>query len=154
MAQNLKPITVQNFIVTLNGANGLSGNITFNKANAPRISRNKVDYNDGQTGQTMATYGFASRENLTLSKAYDPVADATLETWAQNAIEKPQDNSDFTVTIQPVQSDIAGSPIASAKARVYTGCQVVSLRTPDVDRTGSGLAMLEIEIYFQNSTKQ
>jgi hypothetical protein len=102
----------------------------------------------------MATYGFASREKLTLSKAYDPVADEALEVWAQKAIEQPTATGDFTVTVQPVQSDVAGTPIAQSKSRVYSGCQMVSLRVPDVDRSGSGLAMLELEVYFQNSTKQ
>jgi hypothetical protein len=154
MPSNLKPITVQNFVVTLNGATGLSGSIVFSKASAPRFSRPEAAYNDGQTGQEKATYGFSKREKLTLSKAYDPVADDALEVWAQKAVEQPQDNSDFTVTVLPVQSDVAGTPIAQAKPRVYTGCQVVSFRMSDVDRTSSNLAMLELEIYFQNSTKQ
>jgi hypothetical protein len=151
---NLKPITTQNFIVTISGATGLTGTNTFSKATAPRMSRSEVPYNDGQTGTEHMTYGFSRREKLSLSKAYDPVNDATLEQWAQDALEKPGDNSDFTVTIQPVQSDIAGTPIASAKSRVFTGCQLVSMRLPDVDRTGSGLAQLELEIYYQTSTRQ
>jgi len=151
---NLKPITVQNFIVTVNGATGLSGNILFTKASAPSFSRPEVAYNDGQTGQTLATFGFSTREKLTLSKPYDPVQDEALELWAQKEVENANADTAFTITVQPVTSDIAGTPIASAKARVYTGCVVTRLRVAEVDRTSSSLAMLEIEVYFQNSTKQ
>lgn len=151
---NLKPITVQNFVVTISGASGLSGTFLFTKATAPRLSRVEAPYNDGQTGTEQMTYGFSRRDKITISKPYDPVADAALEEWAQNMLEKPTATSDFTLTVQPVQSDIAGTAYPGAKARVFTGCQVTSFRGADVDRQGSATAMLEIEIYFQATTKQ
>ena len=151
---NLRPVTVQNFVVTISGASGLSGTFLFTKATAPRFSRVEAPYNDGQTGTEQMTFGFAKRDKMTISKPYDPVNDATLEAWAQDMMEKPKDNSEFTLTIQPVQSDIAGTALPSAKARVYTGCQITSFRGNDVDRGGSGVAMLEIEIYYAASTKQ
>lgn len=151
---NLKPVTVQNFIVTISGAAGLSGTFLFTKATAPRFSRTEAPYNDGQTGTEQMTFGFAKRDKISVSKPYDPVTDAALEIWAQEMMEKPAANNDFTLTIQPVQSDIAGTALPSAKARVYTGCQITSFRGHDVDRGGSGVAMLELEIYYAASSKQ
>lgn len=151
---NLKPITSQNFVVTISGAAGLSGTHLFTKATAPRFSRTGASYNDGQTGQELMVFGFSQRQNLSIAKPYDPVADKALETWAQSIMEKPPANAEFTLTIQPVQSDIAGTPIPSAQARVFTGCQLVSVRMPDVDRQGTSTAMIEMEVYYVASTLQ
>jgi hypothetical protein len=144
----LRPITVQNFVATLNGANGFSETVTFEKCSNLKLARSSSEYNDGQTGQKMATFGFSDRSNLGLSKAYDPVADANLEKWLIDAITNPKVDSEFTITIQPVNSDLAGTPIAGASPRTFTGCQVVSFKLPDVDRGSAGVARLEIDIYY------
>jgi hypothetical protein len=149
----LRPITVQNFVVTINGAKGLTDTVTFEKCSNLKLARPTSEYNDGQTGQKMSTFGFADRSTLSLSKAYDPVNDAILEKWASDAIQNPTENSQFTVTVQPVNSDLAGTPISGASPRTFTGCEVISLKLPDIDRNSSGVARLELDIYFVASTR-
>ena len=45
MAQNLKPLSQKQFLVTIDGQQAF-----FTKASAPKMTKDQSDYNDGQTG--------------------------------------------------------------------------------------------------------
>lgn len=159
---NLKPIQQKQFLVFIgdtaasgsssgSSSSGSANTTTtlvktyFTKATAPKESRDEAEYNDGQTGTTYVSLGFTKREKVTLSKPFDPVADKTLVTWyksRRSATEK------FTTSIKPVAADQVGSEIASAGTLTLTGCEVASFKMPDVDRMATGVAMLEIEIVY------
>lgn len=145
---NLRPITQRQFIVQISNL----GSFAFTKATSPKETRETTDYNDGQRGTVYKLPGFTSRDNVTLSKPFYPAQDKALVTWYQN--QKKAEAQKFTVSIQPVNADLEGSAIAGAGTFILTGCEVVSLKLPDVDKMGSGIAMMEVEILYDEWSYQ
>lgn len=172
---NLKPISQKQFKVTITsaatpnadatansgsgtGSGNASGSGTqatassvadffFTKVTAPKETRETMDYNDGQTGTTYKMLGFTSRDNVTLSKPFNPSQDKQLAAWYNQQIASP---SDFTVSIQPVNTDNGGTVIANAGTLQLLGCEVVSFKFPDVDRMGNSVATVELEIIYKS----
>lgn len=159
---NLKPIHQKQFLVFIGDAGATSTSTSgastskdntatalvktyFTKATAPKESRDEAEYNDGQTGTTYVSLGFTKREKVTLSKPFDPSADKTLVAWYKS---RRSATDKFTTSIKPVAADQAGSEISGAGTLTLTGCEVASFKMPDVDRMATGVAMLEIEIVF------
>lgn len=136
----LKPITVRSFLVTISGL----GSTYFTKATAPKEAREVTEYQDGLTGTVRKMVGFTSRDNVTLSKPFYAVEDKALVNWYQ--AQKKAGAAKFVVSITPVNPDLEGTKIAGAMTITLTGCEVVSLKLPDIDRMGSGTAMLELEL--------
>lgn len=145
---NLRPLTQKQFIVQMDTLTGMY----FSKVTAPKESREVVEYTDGQTGAVYKMPGFISRENVTLAKPFSPEQDKALVSWYNT--KKAANAAKFTITIQPVNADQAGSAAAAGATLALTGCEVVSLKMPDVDRMGSGLAMIEIEVLYDGWTLQ
>ena len=142
----LKPVMTKQFLVVLDGVSA-----KFSKCSGISETRDSADYDDGETGQTFTHLGFIKLEEVTLSKTFDPVADKALVDWWVQQKKAP---TDFTVTIQPVQADTQGTAISGSRALILQGCQVSSFRHAEVDRTGSGIAMLEIRVYPKAVTYQ
>lgn len=140
----LKPITVRSFLVTISGL----GNTYFTKATSPKESREVVEYQDGLTGTVRKMVGFTTRDNVTLSKPFYAVEDKALVNWYQN--QKKTNAAKFVVSITPVNPDLEGSKIAGAATLTLVGCEVVSLKMPDIDRMGSGTAMVELELLYDD----
>lgn len=169
---NLKPISQKQFKVTItsaatpNTSGASTGNTStassgtqattssvsdffFTKVTAPKETRETMDYNDGQTGTTYKMLGFTSRDNVTLTKPFNPAQDKQLASWYNQQVASA---SDFTVSIQPVSNDNSGSALTGAGTLQLMGCEVVSLKFPDVDRMGNGAATIELEIIYKSWT--
>ena len=134
----LKPITQKQFIATISDISS----VYWMVARGGRVSREKVQYATGNKGLIQNMAGFTSIEDLSLSKSFDPEADASVITWVQSQIDNP---TIFSVQLQPVKADLAGSAVVSNTIR-YDNCQVVSYKLPDMDRNSSGLAMFELTL--------
>ncbi len=149
----LKPITQQQFVVLIDQLTSTY----WTKVTSPKESRVQSEYNDGSTGTTRKVSGFTTRENVTLTKAFDPIADKAIITWYNSSKgsastgTSSQGVTPFTVSITPVTNTYQGTTITGVTITL-TGCQVVSIKLPEVDRTGSGTAMLELEIYYEELT--
>ncbi len=141
----LKPVTQKQFLVILDKLT----DTYWTKATAPKETREVVEYNDGQTGNIRKALGFLNRDNITLSKPFDPAADKALMAWYENIRKNGTTAEGFTVTITPVNNDMAGTTISGVTITL-TGCQVVSFRTPEVDRAGSAIAMVELELLYDD----
>lgn len=135
---DLQPLSIKQWLVTLDGVTGY-----FTKATAPKATKGEVSFNDGSTGIERTHLDFIKYEKITISKPYDPAADGSLIEWANTAFEE---GTKFTVTMQPVKADQLGSPIDGAKTIAMAECQLASFKYPEVDRGGSGLSMLELEL--------
>ena len=146
MSVNLQPISVKQFLVTIGGQS-----FTFQSKKGGKIQWTEETYNAPDQGVEYKHHSFQKMDNLTLTKLFDPAADRALITWS-NTIT--QNRAPFTVTVQPVQSDLAGTVYPGGGTFIYTGCELVSITDPESDRDGSGLAKLELEISFQNRTYQ
>lgn len=139
----LKPITQKQFLVILDKL----ATTYWSKATSPKESRDVADYNDGQTGTVKKALGFLSRDNITLSKAFDPDADKAITTWYAEMQKNGTPNDGFNVSITPVKNDLAGTTLKGITLKL-SGCQVVSLKLPDVDRMGNGVATIELELCY------
>lgn len=142
----LKPIMQKQFLVLLDQLS----ETYWSKATAPKETKDVAEYNDGQTGKTRKVLGFTSTDNVTLSKGFDPVEDKKLLEWYSNRKKEAGKEEKFTLSMQPINSDYQGSVISSGATITLTGCQVVSFKAPEVDRMGSGLATIELEICFDD----
>ena len=139
MASNLKPITNKQALIVVSGLPG----IYWSSNKGGKMAYEEVGYNDGQTGIEQTHTGMMKIEPLTLSKAYDPVNDAAIQSFitAQAANATP-----FNVTVTPVNPDVAGTPIAGGRPMTYPNCKVLSYTPPQFDRDGSGLARCELMV--------
>lgn len=145
MARKLQPIGQQQFQVTFSDPGERAEyNLYFNKVSAPKISRTSESFNDGATGQTFEHLGFVKYENITLTKLFDPIADALFVKWLQDRITKGGEN--FTIVVTPVESTKDAPKISGAVTWNYIGCQLVSYSAPEIDRDGTGIATLEMEV--------
>lgn len=116
----------------------------FSKFSAPKVTRSKTEYSDTEKGLMRTHLGFSKNEPVTLSKNYDPVADTQLIDWIKEQQATPRR---FTVTLTPVESNIAGTVIAGARSIQLVNCQLGDVTYPDGDRDdGSGLTKFELEI--------
>ena len=145
----LKPITQKQFLVLIDQLK----ETYWSKATAPKETREAADYNDGQTGNTKKALGFVSRDNITLSKAFDPVADKVITTWYDGIKKNGTPAEGFSISIQPVQNNLETTTISGVTITL-TGCQVVSFKLPEIDRMGNGVAMLELEVCYDNLSFQ
>lgn len=106
-----------------------------------KLSLEEVNYNDGSQGLELVLPGFTKLENITLTKPYDPVNDATIHTFiaAQRVTKTP-----FSVVVTPINADIAGSSISGGRSITYNNCTFLGYTPPQFDRDGTGLAKCEM----------
>ena len=82
-------------------------------------------------------------EPVTLSKPYDAAQDASLEDWCVATLDT---GDTFSVSIQPVNADLEGTPIEGSRTLVMADSQLASFEPPTVDRDSTGGAMLTLEV--------
>jgi hypothetical protein len=137
---------MKQFIVTIG-----SESYRFTKASAVTAEANVSEYNDGSTGRTRAHADFDRLSVLELSKPFDPATDFVL----LELLKTLKDTSEeVTITKQPVKADYQGTVIEGAKTILYTGCVCISYTDPEVDREGSGMAMLSCSFEVGEITLQ
>lgn len=147
---NLKPINQKQFLVKISDTTLTYA--YFTKVTSPKETRDETEYNNGQDGTTHVHLGFTKRDKVTLAKPFDPVADKALVTWYKR--RRLTTATKFSVAIKPTHPDQAGSDITGAGTLTLLGCEVAAFKMPDVDRSGTGLAMLEIELVHDDWSYQ
>ncbi len=115
----------------------------FSKMSAPKESRVETEYTDPQVGRQFTHVSFFKTEKVTLTHLYTPTIAAAVKAWWQKYKTSPQPK--ITLTAQPVAADVSGTPLAGATAETLVGCQPVSVKGVDIDRSGTSMAMIEIE---------
>lgn len=138
----LQPISQKQAVITISGE---INDVTWTAARGGRVTREKIQYNDGKKGVVQTFTGFLSLEALTLQKSYDPKADVAVIAWIKSQMDNP---TPFNVAIQPVKADLAGTAVEGSKQILYSNCVVGDFKLPDFDRNSTGLATIEVEIIF------
>ena len=116
----------------------------FSKMSAPKESRVETQYTDPQAGREYTHLSFFKTEKVTLTHLYTPDVANQVKAWWQKWKTSPQPK--FTCTAQPVAADISGNPLQGSTAMTLIGCQPVSVKGVDIDRSGTSMAMIEIEL--------
>jgi len=104
-----------------------------------------ASYSDGLKRNLLKLPGIREVATPTLSKPYDHVADRPLMAWWDRWCEGEQ--SPVRITIQPVfycddQPELEGEPF------VLEGCRPTRFKPPEVDKTSSDVAMIELDLTF------
>ena len=136
---NLSPISVAQAKIVISALAG----VFWTGIDGGKQERETVEYNDGQLGLTKTYLGFTKIEPLKLMKPYDPASDAALQAFITTQRSNP---TPFSITVTPVQSDVAGSPLAGAVGVTYPNCVLVYYTPAKFDRNGKGLAIVEVGI--------
>lgn len=136
MAQ-LQPITTKQAKIEISSLMG----IFWTSIKGGKLSQEEVVYNDGAQGLDLTLTGSSKLEHITLIKPYDPVNDSQIHTFisGQRATKVA-----FSVSVLPVNADVAGSPVAGGKPITYNNCTFISYNPPQFDRDGTGLAKVEM----------
>lgn len=143
---SLKPLATSQFVVTIEGVTA-----RFTTATGLEDTRQESTYNDGETGMVRKHLGFRQLNNVTLGKPYDPAQDEALVQFYRDVYTSGQR---VTVAIQPVDTSHQGAPVEGSKTLMLTDSQLSRLKLPEVDRAGSGVAMIELEIVPGDWTTQ
>ncbi len=138
---NLKPLTKQRFVITVNGG-GTS--LVFDKLTGIGAEWSTTDYNDGTTGQTKTALGFLKNTVITLGKTADEETDAALRDWLKTQLTNG--NQPFDMSYQAVTVNKTGDPVSSYSPITATQCVISKVKYPEVERTSADLAMWEIEV--------
>ena len=144
-----KPITEKQFVVTLEGMP-----VIFSKVTGVKATAEKTPYSDGSTGIEYTHVGMVTYPPITLSKVLDATEDKKLIDFAVSKLDA-KDNNDaagFTVTIKPVNPDVAGTPVSGGLTITLVGCQISGYTLPNADRGSTSMAMIELEIVFTGIT--
>jgi phage tail-like protein len=140
----LKPISQKQAIITISDL----PDIFITSISGGQATREKVEFNNGQDGITRTMPGFTKYEPLNLTKTFSPENDAKLVEWLEKQNVNP---APFNIAIQPVQADIANTPVPGSKQILYSNCFVSSYKLPEFDRNSTGLAIIEFEIVFNEA---
>ncbi|MBW4558428.1 MAG: hypothetical protein KME59_21385 [Trichormus sp. ATA11-4-KO1] len=139
----LNPISQKQAIITISDISG----VYWKALNGGKVAREKIKYNDGKQGIEQTFVGFLSLEDLTVMKNFDPKEDGVVINWVEQQVANP---TPFNVAIQPVKSDLVGSPFDGAKQILYSNCQLADYKYPTWDRESSGLAVFELVLIFNS----
>lgn len=135
----LTPITTKQAKIEISGLPA----IYWTSIKGGMMSHEEVPYNDGQAGIEKTYTGLMKIEPLTLSKPYDPVNDTAIHAFIS---KQRSSKTIFNVTVTPVNTDVAGSPVSGGKPITYSNCTFIGYTPAQFDRDGSGLAKVEMKI--------
>lgn len=133
----LSPISVKQGRIVVSFHTGT----TWSSADGGDIDKDVLTYNDTNLNIKQTFTGACYISNKVLKKVHDPIADAPL---IAAIIKQMEAQTPFSVTIQPVKSDITGTPLGGLTT--YPNCVLLSFKTPKYDREGSGVAEISIEV--------
>lgn len=141
MATKLKPISIANFRVVVEGVSTY-----WTKFSGFSESRNTFEYNDGLDNQIQEyPNGMVKKTKLTATKPFDPRVDwPTLELFDTFC-----DDDGLTITVEPINNCKSAERIGT-KTMTYYGCQLVDRKGGDVDREGTGGSMLELAFTYES----
>lgn len=133
----LQPITQKQSKIEVSALTG----IFWTSIKGGKMSHEEVGYSDGQAGMEKTFTGLMKIEPITLTKPYDPVNDKAIQTFLNS---QRATKTAFNVTVTPVNTDVAGSPLPGGQPQTYSNCMVLSYTPAQFDRNGTGLAMVEL----------
>jgi hypothetical protein len=100
--------------------------------------RDKADYADPEESRIKVLTGFIRMNDVTLTSLYD-ASQAGLVTWIRGQKTAP---TRFTCVIQPIDASLDANPVGEAVT--MTGCQILNVTLPEMDRDQVGTARIQI----------
>jgi hypothetical protein len=99
-----------------------------------------TQYSDGLGNRTYTLVGARQAQNVTLTKAFDPVADKQTIDWYKNYCAGT--DQELTISVVPVKYCPEPEPIGPSL--ILYGCKPVSLKFGEADKTSNDVSMIEI----------
>ena len=135
---NLQPITVKQTRITVKGCPGF-----WSSHDGGEVDKESVKYFEPAANLQKTIAGVASVSDLKLKRLFDPNVDKATIEWILGQMAEPEP---FNVVSQPVNADVAGTPIAGGGTFTYPNCTILKYTPPKFDKEGKSLAMIEITV--------
>lgn len=135
MGATQKPITQQQFLVTIKGIDSY-----WEKFSGIKDKAETTEYNDGLSNRKFQLVGPRKLDEIELEKAYDPVADAPIIRWWRNFC----DGKTEAVTISIVSVTYCPNIEPFGPTKILYGCKPVSLEYAEVDKTSNDISKLKL----------
>lgn len=138
MPSKIRPISKQQYLVTIKGLPNFFE--TFSGINE---ATQTSDYSDGLSNKLFSLQGPRKLEDVTLTKAYDPVADKPILDYFKN-YNSGADTNGTTISVTPVNYAPQPVKISGASSILLHGCRPVSLKFSEADKKSNDVSTLEI----------
>jgi hypothetical protein len=142
MAQTV-PITKTQFLVTLKGLD-----YYWETFSGLDDQAQTSDYSDGLSNRVYKLVGPRTLQDMTLTKAFDPLRDKPIIDWHRNYCDGV--NASETVSITPVRYCPKPEPIGAAL--ILYGVKPVGLKGFEVDKKSNDIVMLTLAIIADDYT--
>jgi|GEM_PF-2934128 hypothetical protein len=135
MPASIKPITQQQYLVTIKGIDSY-----WEKFSGIKDKAEISEYNDGLTNRKYKLCGPRELNEMDLEKAFDPIADKPIIDFWRNYCDGNDEG--ITISITPVTYCPEVEPIGPSV--IVYGCKPTSLEGFEVDKKSNDVSMLKL----------
>lgn len=141
MAATIRPITKQQYLVTIKGIDTY-----WEKFSGIKDKAETTDYNDGLSNRKFKLVGPRALEDIDLEKAFDPIADKPVIDFWRSYCDGNKEG--ITVSVTPVNYCPAVEPIGPTL--IIYGVKPTKLDGFEVDKKSNDIAMLKLTFTADN----
>ena len=146
------PLTKMNFLVTVDGVNGIAA---FNEVSGVEASVDVIEFRQGNAHSlsTVKLPGLVKHGNVTLKMGY--TTDSAFKTWIQECVsevrgEIPRNNVSIElIDINGGAPQNAVTSISGDTVWILTNAWVTKYNAPDLNSTASEVAIESVEIAYE-----
>lgn len=146
------PLTKMNFLVTVDGVNGIAA---FNEVSGVEASVDVIEFRQGNAHSlsTVKLPGLVKHGNVTLKMGY--TTDSAFKTWVQECVsevrgEIPRNNVSIElIDINGGAPQNAVTSISGSTIWILTNAWVTKYNAPDLNSTASEVAIESVEIAYE-----
>lgn len=146
------PLTKMNFLVTVDGVNGIAA---FNEVSGVEASVDVIEFRQGNAHSLAPVKlpGLVKHGNVTLKMGY--TTDSAFKTWIQECVsevrgEMPRNNVSIElIDINGGAPQSAVNSISGSTVWILTNAWVTKYTAPDLNSTASEVAIESVEIAYE-----
>lgn len=135
MAATIRPITQQQYLVTIKGIDSY-----WEKFSGIQDEAETTEYNDGLSNRKYKLVGPRELGDMDLEKAFDPIADKVIVDWWLNYCDGNEE--DITISVTPVTYCPEVEPLGPTM--IVYGVKPTALEGFEVDKTSNDISMLKL----------
>ncbi|BAZ39410.1 hypothetical protein NIES4101_53630 [Calothrix sp. NIES-4101] len=135
MAATIRPITQQQYLVTIKGIDSY-----WEKFSGLKDEAETTDYNDGLSNRKYKLVGPRELGDMDLEKAFDPTADKVIVDWWLNYCDG--NDEPITISVTPVTYCPEVEPLGPSL--IIYGVKPTALEGFEVDKTSNDISMLKL----------
>lgn len=138
MGATQNPITQQQYLVTVKGIDSF-----WEKFSGIKDKADTTEWNDGLSNRKYKLVGPRTLEDMTLEKAFDPVADKPIvEFWRTYCDGNDRQQGGITISVTPVTYCPEVEPIGPST--IIYGVRPIEFEGFEVDKKSNDISMLKL----------